>query len=267
MLASRIACDVLNRASMSSKLTLYAVLLSLGLVSFAAAEGEESSHSKASLLLFGSSSMNDTFGHLMSEEFERLGFAVVRHGFGSAGLARPDFRDLLETLAQVPIEKNTTGVVFYVGANDAQKLWLRPEERTASTSEDAAWVEWDDERWSKVYASRVAEMIRSVCKRGAKRAILLAPVDVTSAARQARLERIRQLQAHAAALSECGYFVPTSGDSAEFAHTKAQPLRTEDGYHMTRSGAFRVWERVRPAVLALLDARPSTATATAKSGE
>jgi hypothetical protein len=103
-------------------------------------------------------------------------------------------------------------------------------------------------------------MLRSVCTRGAKRAILLAPVDVTSAVRQARLERIRQLQARAAALSECGYFVPTSGDSAEFAHGDRQPLRMEDGYHMTRSGAFRVWERVRPTVLSLLARSRSSPT-------
>jgi hypothetical protein len=237
---------------MSSKLTFCAVLLSLGLVSVVAADAGEISPSKGSLLLFGSSSVNDTFGHLMSEEFERLGFVVARHGFGSAGLARPDFRDLREALDQVPIERELSAVVFYVGANDAQKLWLRPEERAPNASEEAAWVEWEDERWSSVYVSRVAELIHSVCARGAKRAILLAPVDVTSSMRQARLDRIRQLQAHAAALSECGYFVPTSGDSAEFAHRNTQPLRTEDGYHMTRSGAFRVWERVRPTVLSLL---------------
>jgi hypothetical protein len=246
---------------MKSKLAFCGVLLSFVLVSVVAAEGGEVSRSRGSVLLFGSSSVNDTFGHLISEEFERLGFAVARHGIGSAGLARPDFRDLRDVLEHLPIEKNLSAVVFYVGANDAQKLWLRPEERPANASEEGAWVEWEDERWTSVYAARVADLLRSVCTRGAKRAILLAPVDVTSATRQARLDRIRQVQAHAAALSGCGYYVPTSGDSAEFTQTSRQPLRTEDGYHMTRSGALRVWERVRPAVLSLIEIRPSSALA------
>ncbi|MET0384410.1 MAG: hypothetical protein ABW321_00555 [Polyangiales bacterium] len=234
--------------------TLCAVSLALGAVSVVAAEANAASQSRGSLLLFGSSSINDTFGHLISEDLARLGFIVARHGYSSAGLARPDFRDLRDALAQLPIERNLSTVLFYVGANDAQTMWLRPEERRPSdTAEQAPWVTWEDARWSSVYEARVTELLRSVCDRGAKRAILLAPVDVANERMQSRLDRIRQLQAHAASTSECGHFVPTAGDTATFQSPgPGEPLRAADGYHMTRTGAIRVWERVRGQMLSLL---------------
>jgi hypothetical protein len=231
--------------------TLGALSLSLGLVSVVAADSEAVINRKNTLVLFGSSSVNDAFGHLITEDFERLGFVVTRHGYASAGLARPDFRDLRDALAEVPLDDSVSTVLFYIGANDTQRLWLRPEERAQDAGEKGAWVRWEDERWSSVYSTRVADLIRSVCARGVKHAILLAPVDVTNAMRQARLDRVRQLQAQAAALSVCGEYVPTAGDSAVFRSVE-QPLRTEDGFHMTHTGAERVWQRVRPMILSLL---------------
>jgi hypothetical protein len=232
--------------------TLGALWLSLGLVSVVAADSEAVIRRKDTLVLFGSSSVNDSFGHLISEDFERLGFSVTRHGYASAGLARPDFRDLRDALAEVPLDSSVSTVLFYVGANDTQRLWLRPEERAEGAGEKGAWVKWDDERWSSVYSTRVADMIRSVCARGVKHAILLAPVDVTNAMRQARLDRVRRIEAEAAALSVCGQYVPTAGDSAVFRSVE-QPLRADDGFHMTHVGAARVWQRVRPMILSLLD--------------
>jgi len=231
--------------------TLCAVPLCLSAVSVVAAEADAVKGRKGSLLVFGSSSVNDTFGHLISEDFERLGFSVARHGYAAAGLSRPDFRDLRDVLAKLPIERDVSTVLFYVGANDAQALWLRPDERTAAAPEQSAWVSWEDERWPAIYERRVTELIQSVCVRGARHAIMLAPVDVMNVRRQARLDRIRQLQAHAAALSPCGHFVPTGGDYTSFGAI-TDPLRSEDGFHMTRAGARRVWQRVRERILSLL---------------
>lgn len=230
--------------------TVCAVPFCLSLVSVVAAEADAVKSRKGSLLLFGSSSVNDTFGHLITEDFERLGFSVSRHGYAAAGLSRPDFRDLRDVLAKLPIERDVSTVLFYVGANDAQALWLRPEERAVISGEPTIWVNWEDQRWPAIYESRVAELFRAVCARGAKQAIMLAPVDVTNERRQARLDRIRQLQAHAAALSECGHYIPTGGDA--FGPVNNEPLRAGDGFHMTRSGASRVWQRVRQRILSLL---------------
>ena len=57
--------------------TLCAVPFCLSVASVVAAEADAVKSRKGSLLLFGSSSVNDTFGHLISEDFERLGFSVV----------------------------------------------------------------------------------------------------------------------------------------------------------------------------------------------
>src|SRR5438128_2123733 len=84
---------------------------------------------RGSMLLFGSSSMNGSFGHLMEEDFTQLGFRVTRHGYSAAGLARPDFRHLHKTMAQMPIDRSGTSVVLYIGGNDGQSLWLTPRER------------------------------------------------------------------------------------------------------------------------------------------
>jgi len=229
--------------------TVCAVPLCLSLVSVVAAEADAVKSRKGSVLLFGSSSVNDTFGHVISEDFERLGFSVTRHGYAAAGLSRPDFRDLREVLAKLPIERDVSTIMFYVGANDAQALWLRPDERSRFNGEQSVWINWDDQRWATIYEARVADLFHVACTRGAKQVIMLAPVDVTNERRQARLERIRQLQANAAALSECGHFVPTGGD--DFAPV-GEPLRAGDGFHMTRSGAYRVWQRVRQRILSLL---------------
>jgi hypothetical protein len=206
--------------------------------------------SKGSLVLFGSSSMNGRLGHLMADEFARLGFDVRRYSYAAAGLARPDFLDLFLTLEQSPIDATTSSVLIYVGGNDAQALWLRPQERTGK-GDDAVWVSWHDERWSSIYESRATKLIRSVCARGAQHAIVLAPADVTSAHLQARLDRIRPILQRAARASACGRFVPTAGDRGHFGGD-GEPLRTVDGVHMTRIGALRVWKRVRDTVLSLV---------------
>jgi hypothetical protein len=213
------------------------------------AKAEGLTGGRGSLFLFGSSSVNDSLGRLITDDLQHLGFVVTRHGYAAAGLSRPDFRDLREALASLPIERDVSSVVFYVGANDAQSLWLRPEERAGTR---AAWVTWDDDRWGAIYESRVVEMLDSVCARGAKHAILMGPVDVSNQEWQAKLERIRQLQARAAERSRCGHFVPTAGDIGHF-RSATQPLRADDGLHMTHSGAHRVWQRVRSQILPLLD--------------
>jgi hypothetical protein len=203
---------------------------------------------KGSVLLFGSSSMNGSFGHLIADDLTRLGFQIERRGYAAAGLARPDFRDLHETLAQCRIDRSTAAVVFYVGANDGQSLWLSPEERQ---EQESPWVGWHDERWSSIYEARATKLIRSVCARGARNAIVLPPADVPSERLQSRLDRIRPLLQRAARATDCGRFVPTTGDRGRF-FIDGEALRSADSVHMTRPGAQRVWERIRNVILALM---------------
>jgi hypothetical protein len=205
--------------------------------------------SQGSMVLFGSSSVNGRFGHLIEDDFSRLGFQVARYGYSAAGLARPDFLDLHLTLEKHPIDKTTKSVLLYIGGNDAQSIWLRPAERPGK-GDDEAWVHWNDARWSSIYENRAIKLIRSVCSRGAKHVIVLPPADVTSARLQTRLDRVRPLLQRAAKATDCGRFVSTAGDRGRF-FIDGEPLRAVDGVHMTRSGAQRVWNRVRETVIAL----------------
>lgn len=198
------------------------------------------------VLVFGSSSVNGSFGRVIASELGRRGVSVVRRGYSAAGLARPDFHDMRETLLKMPLERGVRSVMLYIGGNDAQSIWLRPEERTV----ERPWVFWNDERWSSIYHARAVEMIEAVCARGVKHVIVLPPADVRSARLQTRLDRVRNLLRRAAKSSACGRYVSTTGDSKFFA-IATEPLRTPDGVHMTFAGAQRVWQRMRDAVLKL----------------
>jgi len=212
--------------------------------------GDAKAASKGSMILFGSSSMNGSFGHLIADDFAQLGYRVIRHGYAAAGLARPDFRDLRKTLERLPIDQNTKSVLLYVGGNDAQSLWLHPEERPNGDA-DVPWVGWNDKRWPAIYTRRATEMIRSVCARGAQHVIVLPPADVTNPRLQERLDRVRSILRRAARATDCGHYVSTSGDAGQF-HLVSEPLRAGDGVHMTHIGAVRVWKRVRDAILGLM---------------
>jgi hypothetical protein len=201
------------------------------------------------MLVFGSSSVNGSFGRVIASELERRGVSVMRRGYSAAGLARPDFHDMRETLGKLPLERGVHSVIFYIGGNDAQAIWLRPNER-AGTRRSESWIWWNDQRWSSVYQARAAALIDSVCARGVQRVIVLPPADVLSARLQSRLERVRELLRRAAESSACGHFVSTTGDWNFFA-LAGEPLRTPDGIHMTLAGALRVWHRMRDTVIRL----------------
>ncbi|MEO8181158.1 MAG: hypothetical protein ABI895_20160 [Deltaproteobacteria bacterium] len=202
------------------------------------------------VVLFGTSSVNDTFGRLIERDLQRAGYTVVRRGYPVAGLARPDFCDLSEQLARLPISPKTDAVLVYLGGNDAQALWLRPEERP---TDGDPWVRWDDERWPAFYRARTRRLIGDACSRGAKRVVVLAPVDVAGSGTQHRLERIRRLQRQAAKATPCGRFLSTSGDVGQLGDAR-QPLRSPDGRHMTRVGSVRVWKRIQARVQRLISA-------------
>lgn len=209
------------------------------------------------MLLVGSSTMNGPFGHLLAKDFSELGFQVTRRGYTSAGLARPDFRDVRELLMQLASENTPTAVVLYFGGNDAQSIWLRPEER-AELGVDRPWLSWRDERWDEIYEARAKELVDTLCARDTRRVFVVAPADVKRASLQARLPRIRENLRRAAESTECGHYISTQGDLDHFQRHK-HVLRTRDGVHMTRTGAQRVWERVRDEVVALLEeAQPLT---------
>jgi hypothetical protein len=203
----------------------------------------------ARVVLLGSSSMNGSFGRLVASDLRKLGYGVSRKGYGAAGLSRPDVINLQEKLSLLPIDPKTDAALIYLGGNDAQALWLEPQERETKRQ---SWIKWNERGWAEVYQRRFKNFIDAMCKRGARTVILLPPVDVVSSRMQRRLQRIRNLQERAAAASTCGKFVSTAGDALRLA-SSGHPLRLPDGVHMTEVGAARVWRRVAPQVLQLIE--------------
>ena len=226
--------------------------LSFALTILCLSAAQASAQSTNRMLLFGSSSVRGSFGRVITEELGRRGVAVVRRGYSAAGLARPDYRDLREVLRGLPLEGTVRMVMLYIGGNDAQGIWLRPDERH-DDSPHPEWIWWNDDRWHSVYVGRAVALIQSLCARGMQHVIVLPPADVRSARLQSRLERVRHSLKRATEQTECGRFVSTAGDvrQLETAELAGEPLRTPDGVHMTTAGAIRIWNRVRDTVLAL----------------
>jgi lysophospholipase L1-like esterase len=205
-------------------------------------------------VLVGSSSFNQAFGVIIERQLERWGYLVTRKGVGSAGLARPDFRDMNQVLDSLPISARTDAVFVYLGVNDAQSLWLHPGERATSS---APMVPFGTPTWEARYAERTLGFYERICQRGAKRAIVLLPVDVNRSELQRRLHRIRELQVQAASRSSCATVLSTAGDAGQF-EVGGVAKRLPDGFHLSPFGASVVWDRVRGHVLGLLSlsARP-----------
>jgi hypothetical protein len=201
-------------------------------------------------VLVGSSSFNQSFGHLLARELERRGYQVTRKGVSGAGLARPDYRDMNRVLESLPIGRNTAAVFVYLGVNDAQAVWLYPHERMAFGHTSVPFGAPD---WDAVYARRTRNFLQRICDRGAQRAVVLLPVDVNRTALQHRLERIRELQVQAAEDTSCAVAVSTAGDEGHF-EVEGTPTRLPDGFHMSSRGAKIVWDRIEPKVERLLQA-------------
>jgi hypothetical protein len=204
-------------------------------------------------VLVGSSSFNQSFGHILEHELTQRGYQVTRKGMSGAGLARPDYQDMQQVLEDLPIGSNTAAVFVYLGVNDAQAVWLYPHERAESGPSSVPFGAAD---WDAVYTRRTRGFLDRICQRGARRAVVLLPVDVNRPDLQHRLERIRDLQVRAAAETRCAVTVSTAGDAGDF-DTAGVPKRLPDGFHMSLRGAQIVWERIQPEVERLLDAAGS----------
>jgi hypothetical protein len=214
--------------------------------------------------VIGSSSVHQAFGRLISRELSQLGYRVRRKAVTSAGLARPDYRDMQGVVDALPIGDKTAAVVVYLGTNDAQALWLHPHERTRA---DRRFLPWRQARWSTVYRERARQLMERICRRGAGRALMVLPVDVKRPRLQRRLHRIRALQAQAARQTSCGVALSTAGDEARLAASRTSQIRHRDGFHMTAKGAKLVWDRIRGATRRALQPRVVPGVPTGRRAE
>jgi hypothetical protein len=216
-------------------------------------------------VMVGSSSFSQAFGAIIARQLERWGYRVTRKGVVGAGLARPDFHDMNRELDSLPISGKTAAVFVYLGVNDAQSLWLYPGERDTSTN--AAMLPFGTPSWEARYAERALGFYERICQRGARRAIVLLPVDLNRSELERRMKRIRDLQVQAASRSSCATVLSTTGDAGHFV-VGGVAKRLPDGFHLSPFGANVVWDRVQGLVLALLSlSAPDASKLVADSSE
>jgi hypothetical protein len=192
------------------------------------------------VVVVGSSSVKGTLGGVISADLERSGYQVSRVGIASAGIARPDYRDMQALIEGMGLDRSTAAVFVYLGVNEGQALWLRPTERRRRGER---WLRWQDPRWRSIYQQRAQRLYETICQRGVKRTIVLLPVSVPKPRLERRLQRIRKLQRQAAERVSCATAISTAGDKGRFV-VGGDPTRLPDGFHMTTLGARLVWERV-----------------------
>lgn len=201
---------------------------------------------KERLFLIGSSSINGAFGRQLESFLEDNGYSVTRYGKSSSGFSRPDFLDWMKELKNIDDLKGSKGALVYMGGNDGQGIWLRPDER--ETSEQ--WIKFgQSSEWSKVYKDRVQGFVQALCDAGLDKVILMPPMDAVPEKTETRFTRIRALQTAATQATTCGVVVATTGDAEALkSKKKAKDLRQKDGIHASLKGARLVIDRITPKV-------------------
>ncbi|MCB9739275.1 MAG: DUF459 domain-containing protein [Deltaproteobacteria bacterium] len=209
------------------------------------------------VVIIGSSSIRGNFGRTLERRFAGLGFETFRQGVSSSGISRPDYFDWYERATTLPIDDHTAAVLIYVGVNDPQGIWMPPAEQKARGRRDR-WIRWHEAMWDVVYRERMTALIDRLCDRGARRVVVLTPVDVRWRGLQERLVRVRRLQIEAARTSRCGRVVSTSGDDLALRDPERGDvtLRMPDGYHLSTPGAEIVWDRIMPHLLRVVGGLP-----------
>ncbi|MFN3202741.1 MAG: hypothetical protein ACE366_30395 [Bradymonadia bacterium] len=216
---------------------------------FAHAKKGEKAPAAEKLYLLGSSSINGAFGRQLETALEEGGYDVERYGKSSSGFSRPDFLDWQKELKKIKGLKKAKGALVYMGGNDGQGIWLRPDEREGGKKGEK-WIKFGQaSQWSKVYKARVQTFVQALCDAGLEKVIVLPPMDAVPKKSELRFTRIRALQVAGATAASCGAVVSTSGDAAQLKNKKkAKELRQKDGIHASISGARRVIKRITPKV-------------------
>ncbi len=206
------------------------------------------------VVVVGSSSVRGMMGRVFMNNLVASGFVARRVGKSASGLSRLDYHDWIGRLSSLPINNKTLAVIVYMGVNDPQGIWLRPEERDPPNNK---WRHWNHPQWHDFYRGRVTELINELCMAGVPDVIMLTPADVRWRSLQERLVRIRRLQIQGARESACGHVVSSSGDSLFLFEDdeRVRPRRLKDGYHMTSYGAQLVFDRIKPRLMRLLRRR------------
>lgn len=207
------------------------------------------------VLILGDSFARTDFGYALEQRLDRHARVVCgRRGKSATGLARPDVFDWWVE-ADREIEKHTPDlVVVIMGGNDGQDLIGRELGRRR--------VRWGTPRWRSAYEARLTTFVEKLTQRGARVLWLELPLmDVRHLER--KLRKVREAQRHVMAkFVDQVQYVPTHGyfrsrrrliRSVRVRGFRGrQPLRLEDGVHLTLPGSHYFADKIYPHVVRAL---------------
>lgn len=206
------------------------------------------------ILILGDSMAATDFGQALEEVLSKdPRITTHRRGKSSTGLARPDFFDWMrEGPKQVRLHQPDL-VIVILGGNDGQDLIPRGSGKR---------VYWGSEAWATAYAERLGHFT-SVLAEGKRRVVFLGLPLMDRPRLEKKLKLIRSVQKRtfdqhpdAAYLDTDSCFRSKDGKLLRTVKVKGwktpQPLRQEDGIHLTVPGARHfaacVFERLAPVL-------------------
>lgn len=191
-----------------------------------------------SLFAVGSSSMQIVLGPMLTKRFGQDGLRVNFIGKSASGLARPDYFDWHTTMTVALAAQDPDVVVIDLGSNDGQGL----------KHADGSWTRADKTAaWRAEYGRRVDALLELGAGPGRRRAVIwIGPAAHNVDDKRARgavvgdviEERIAAFAGRAWYIDLFARSSTADGGALYELQTKdgPVPLRTEDGFHLTRDG-------------------------------
>lgn len=187
------------------------------------------------ILIIGDSTIESGLGTDLERRLEEFtGITVLRFGKHSTGLARPDYFNWLEKLAELQEEFNPDLVIAYFGDNDCQGL---------STLEGAFITKFGTTDWDQIYGERVAAIVAQMQTGGS--CVMIGMPIMRSKSFSNKVKRLNEV-AEAATGETGGVFLPTWGmtsnekgkyiSSVEF-NDRTRMIRAGDGIHFSTHGS------------------------------
>lgn len=204
-----------------------------------AAAASAAKFSPTRILLVGDSSIQAGLGTKLERQLETYDNVIVsRFGLHSTGIARPDYFDWNDKLAELMDDFEPNLVIAYWGDNDCQGLSTKEGEFVAHFGTD----EWDAE-----YGRRMEAIVKQIRDHGSQVVIIGMPI-MRSKSFSKRIERLNGVVKQATEAAG-GFYLPTwdmcadaEGKymaSVEF-EEKVRIIRASDGIHLSTHGSAYV---------------------------
>ena len=182
----------------------------------------------------GGDSMAGELGWALGPMLEKTKvFKPVLYYKESSGICRWDFFDWGRQMETVMRTARPNAVVMMMGTNDTQSVW-----------DDGTWIAYGTAKWKTVYEKRVANMMRTMLKGGARRVYWVGMPMMAESWRNPRMKVINKIIQKAAAenpgaeyVDAWALFVDANGDYVP-------GLRLADGVHFTPEGQQRLAKAV-----------------------